>query len=273
MNIPIREYWQVISQFTNPVHIFLSGLVSGIVALFVLLILLLLFRKTVRVKRQNNSLKYLSVAYFIILPLLAGFFGFKWGIIRGLRNDLLAHAPVYMKSLNNAYASDVKDGVNRIIYGGAPTQATMAMNISTNEVIDKLSDYAWTEYLQKMEYTSAQKDLSGRIAGLILRATNGKAISVAVKRGLRKVLEDKIGINEEVSASLMATKWNELLEKGLFTTILEIEIKKIFGGMMRGVVITFCIILLLPVIEIIIAWRTARKNRTIVKQVQTGQPV
>ena len=257
----ISDYWTLISEFTNPVKIIFSAIGSTIVAFLVIVLAMILLRKIILIKRRHILLRILSISYFVLIPILTLFFGFKWGLVDGIHSDLKEHLPAYTKGLNNVYNKNVAVSLQSLVTGG---KADSTVKISTNDVIDTLSVVLYRNYgdLLYQEVNSHKGDMTGKVAGVFLKLFKEDGISYAIKKGLVKLVEKSIGVDEEVTKEVMNVKINELLEKGVITKIVEIQLDKVFKGIKRGIIIMYCMILLLPVAEIAIAYWLFKKAAT-----------
>lgn len=257
----ISEYWTLISEFTNPFKIILSAIGSTTVAFLVIVLVLVFLRKIILIKRRHILLRILSISYFVLIPILTLFFGFKWGLVNGIHHDLKDHLTAYTKGLNSVYNENVAGSLQSLVTG---TKADSTMKISTNDVIDTLSVVLYRNYgdLLYQEVNSHKGDMTGKVAGIFLKLFREDGISYAIKKGLVKLVEKSIGVDEEVTKEVMSVKINELLEKGVITKIVEIQLDKFFKGIKRGIIFMFCMILLLPVVEIAIAYWLFKKATT-----------
>jgi len=126
------------------------------------------------------------------------------------------------------------------------------MKYSSNEVIDGISEEMYIQYENSLKNTST--NISDKAVSFFYKMARGKIIAYKVKQLIHKLLTDKIGTSDEVSKEIMDIKLEELLKEGLFTKIITVQVDSFFKGILKGVVITFLLILLLPIIEIIIAF-------------------
>jgi hypothetical protein len=140
------------------------------------------------------------------------------------------------------------------------------LNLTTNEAVDKLAEIIYTKFGSTLEESAKGKGASGEIAYLFLRITKSAGISYGLKEGIKKILDDELGLDEGTSKELMAVKFKTLLDKGLFTTIMNVQVDRFFHGMFKSLYMLFGMILLFPVLETVIAniiYRRKLKNATI----------
>jgi hypothetical protein len=260
MGLNFSDNISFFSAFTNPFSIFLSGIFWAIGSFLFFLLLVIFLRKFILVKRKSKFLKYLSWTYFLI-PVLAIFFGFKFGILNGMRNDLKAHVQNYTKVMDvfiKEFMGATPDEFFTEIVAGK-NSATADMN--TNQVIDRFSDTVYAKFGSSMESAAMQDStMPGKFAGLFLKMTKSKGISAGIKYSIHELLYKELGIDKDVSKDVMQTKFRELLQKGLFTSILEKEIDHLFIPWEKTIGIIFSVLLLFPLTEIIISTIIFRKQ-------------
>ncbi|HET6990190.1 MAG TPA: hypothetical protein VFJ43_02655 [Bacteroidia bacterium] len=253
MELTFSDYIRLFSSFTNPFSIFLSGLFWAIGTFVFFLLLVIFLRKFILVKRNNKFLKYLSWTYFLI-PVVAVFFGFKFGILNGTRKDLKEHVSAYTQGLdgimNESLGKSPDEFISELITG----KDSANLNLNTDQVIDRFSEVLYAKFGSSME-AAAKEDstTSGKFAYLFLKITKSKGVAMSIKYTIRELLYRELGIDKDVSKEVMETKFKELLQKGLFTTILEKEIDHLFVPWEKTVVIIFLCLLLFPLTETIIS--------------------
>lgn len=115
-------------------------------------------------------------------------------------------------------------------------------------------------YGKTLEERASVDGAQGRMAAFMLRATRGAGIAFVIKKYIRKLLTEKIGLQEEVSSELMQTEIAALIKGGLFVNIAMIQVDHFLKGMQKGVLITFLLILAVPCIEIGVAHYLHRKR-------------
>lgn len=249
VNETIHSWWPLITRYSNPFSIILSGIVAMMCAGITMLVLLIVLRRLVLVKRRHIALRILSIAYFVVLPVLAGLFGFKWGLIRGLRNDLSGHAAVYLKPVDDAFRQKMM--------GSAPF--ANAAILSTNDAIDLMTDQLWKSYRGELLAQAGHDGAAGYIAGFLMRVSDGRFLATTVKSKLKDVVRDKIGVDREVTAEVLGTQWGVLLNEGVFTKIATLEIAVLANKMMKSVCVFFALILIMPTVEIGVSRHFARR--------------
>ncbi len=262
MNFSLTEYWGVITKYINPFTIIGSALISTFIAFVVFLVIVLVFRKIIRVKRSQPFLNLLSIAYMILIPLLAALFGFKWGVVNGFQKDIKSHIGYYAKDLSHAFDGQLNETTGHFLFGGLAVDSSgVVMKMSTNALVDTLSQKLYDKYGATLESTAMDDGtFTGKLSGLLLKVFRSKAIAFATKKGINKMLSGQLGVDKETTATLMEKKLVDIAGEGLFPRILEIQLEKVFGSMKKGVFITFSLILLLPALEVFIAWRRNKRK-------------
>lgn len=224
ITLNMQDYWQMLPNYADTLRIVLSAIITAIVVFFITLLLFIFFRKIILVKRKNLFLKYLAISYMIVIPLVAGFFGFKFGLINGLDNNLKKNLPSYTKNIEKTFINKFGADMSTILFSKFPNSKEANIKISTNEAIDMLSLAIYTQYGQSLEQSSKQQGIRSKAAELILQIARGKMVSSKIKKGIHGLLVDKIGTSEEVSKEIMDTKIGELVKEGLFTKILTLQV-------------------------------------------------
>ncbi len=260
MQFSILDYWEILKQYTNPFDIIKGTILYILIFFFVTLVLVFVFRKRILVKRQNAMLKYLSYAYFIVLPLLSGFFGFKYGMANAVEKDLIKHTDSYSTAIENSFLAD-SSGILKAVLSGDVNMAKNTPGISVNNSIDVLTYVIYDSYGATLEKAAkANNTVTAKVAGLFLKVTQSMVISKMVKKTLHNVISEKVGLGEELSDKLMETKLNELIKNGIFKEIAIIQIKQVFGGIKKGVLIMLSLVFGACIIEIGIAHYYLKKQ-------------
>ncbi len=242
----IGFYINLISQFTNPVKVILSALGVAAVAAVIMILLLIFLRKKIMVKRAYPAMRFLPVLYFVTLPLLTAFFGFKWGLIRAVHSDLETHLTAYTQPMDALLQANIdKMGV---------VSEFVNSNMSANQLIDSLSDRIYAEYGQTLyEESMRSEDMSSKVSGLLYKITKGRMVAAGLKQAIHKMAHDYILLDDATTKELMNERMAKLLRSGLFTHIVHLQLENFFGKAARSVAILYFIILLIPLTEIVIA--------------------
>ncbi|MGV2481786.1 UNVERIFIED_CONTAM: hypothetical protein IGO34_33865, partial [Salmonella enterica subsp. enterica serovar Weltevreden] len=76
-------------------------------------------------------------------------------------------------------------------------------------------------YKQTLEYKAldSRKDLSSTVSVFLLDLFSAKGISMGLKKGITKLVEKTLGVEEELTAEAMEVKLDELLRSGLLTRL------------------------------------------------------
>lgn len=263
MNISIYDYWEILTTYTNPIQIIGKTIFYILLFFIISLVLIFILRKVILVKRNNTILKYLSYSYFVLIPCVSGFLGFKYGLANAVQNDLKEHINAYTEQLNKQFVADSTFNVAMLLTGNSKL-GDVAPHISSNELIDLLAEYFYKRYGFALEATaSSDKSVSGKIAYLFFKITKNKGISFLMKKGIKKIIVDQIGIDEEMTTDLMNTKIDEIIKDGLLKKIVIVQIDKIFGSIKTSVLITLGIILLIIGVEIGYAHYRIKQQQTI----------
>lgn len=252
----MKETFRIIrlfSEFTNPFKIVSGGILMGILAFIVALVLVILLRRYMLVPRRYPVLKYIAWTYFLLLPLLAGFFGFKWGLFSSLRKDIKQHTSTYIEHIPASF-DDQTSGAIRAFFKDDITHYT------TDQLIDTTAEIIYRQYYATLDKQALLKDKSNMLVNFIAGITKGKGVAYFMKKSIHKLLSEKAGLNEDVSKDLMASRIDEIIKAGLFAKIILIQLDHFLQGVQKGILVTFFLILLIPVIEILIAHYLHRKK-------------
>ncbi len=253
MKFNLSEYWDLLTQYTNPVKILSSAIIYAILAGISVILILIFLRKRILVKRKYRLLKVLAISYFFVLPLVAGFFGFKWGLVKGVRSDIKEHLIKNTQDLNLLLKNSI---TNDSTYASLVGNTLDSLNFSTNDVANALSIIYYTQYVRLLEETSkSQNSLKKNSASLLYMITKDYDVGNKTKKGIQRILNEQLKFDEDITQQAMNTKLNELFDNGLFSKILGIQIDKFLGKVQNNILLLFGIILLFPVVEIIIANR------------------
>jgi hypothetical protein len=252
----MKETFRIIrlfSDFTNPFKIVSGGILTGILTFIVALVLVILLGKLMLVPRRHPVLKYIAWTYFLLLPLLAGFFGFKWGLFNSLRKDIKQHTSTYIEHIPASFDDQTSVAIKGFFKGDV-TQYT------TNQLVDTAAEIIYRQYYATLDKQALLKDKGNALVNFIVGITKGKGVAYFMKKSIHKLLSEKAGLNEDVSKDLMASRIDEILKAGLFAKIILIQLDHFLQGVQKGILITFFLIILIPVIEILIAHYLHRRQ-------------
>ncbi|MBO9728794.1 MAG: hypothetical protein J7623_09160 [Chitinophaga sp.] len=245
----VVEYFNLAGQFTNPATFIWGALVSAFLAFVVAVILVILLRKRILVDRSHKWLRYIAYTYFFLLPVLAGFFAFKWGFFNSVRKDIQAHRKVYAKHVPAIFDEQATAAINALF----SAKEGGVSRLSSNQLIDTVGVAIYNVYGQTLTQQAAAAGVKGQLASFMLRTTKGAGLSFIIKKYIRQLLTEKIGLQEEVSAEVMQTEIATLLKGGLFVNIAIMQVDHFLKGLQKSILITFLLILAIPCIEVAIA--------------------
>lgn len=254
----IWQYIDLVGEYTNPAKIVFTAIMTAIGAFFLAGLLIILLRKFIFIKRRHVLLKVLAILYAIVIPILAGFFGFKLGLINGIHHDLKEHLGTYTKSLDAAFSEEMNGKLTEVMSVGNGTDLS---KVSMKDLVDSVSVTIYDSYKQTLEYkaVAVKSDLTSKVSVLLLDLMSVKGISIALKKGITKLVEKSIGVDEEMTTEVMELRLSELLKSGLLTKIVGIQIDRLFNGLKNGIYLIFSIVLLIPAIEVFIAFYLHKK--------------
>ncbi|SKA38451.1 hypothetical protein SAMN04488128_104445 [Chitinophaga eiseniae] len=242
----IVTYFHLAGEFTNPYKFITGAILSGLTAFAVALILVLLLRKYILVPRSHKVLKFVAYAYFVALPLLAGFFGLKWGFFHSLRKDIREHTDVYAAHVPPLFGQQALGAVDSLFGGHAEMSS-----LSTHQLIDTVAVVVYNVYGSTLEQQlSATQGVKGKLASMLLHITKNKSIAAMMHKAVYNLLHDKLGLSEGVSNAVVHTSLRKLVNGNLFVNIAVIQVDQFLKGLQRGILYTFLLILAIPLIEV-----------------------
>lgn len=250
----VSKYLSLIGEYTNPVAIIYTAVSMAIGAFLLAVLLIILLRKFIFVKRRHVILKVLAIIYVIVVPILAGLFGFKLGLVNGIHHDLNEHLGAYTKSLDLAFSEQIRKEL-----GPGDLSKT-----SAKDLVDTVSVAIYDVYKHTLDYKAldARPDLSSKVSVFLLDLFSAKGISAGLKKGITKLVEKSLGVDEDITAEAMEVRLGELLKSGLLTKLVGMQIDKFFNSIKTGIYLVFFLILLIPGIEIAIALYLNKKAAT-----------
>src|ERR1041385_3018853 len=250
MNLNLSDYWDILTSYTNPFSIIFSAFKYAALVFFIFLLLVIFLRKFILVKRKYVLFTILAWIFIFMAPLLGGYFGFKWGLIYGIKNDLQTHMHTYTsgldKVLNDAIGISAEEFVDELKNG----KDSANLNLTANEAVDKFAVIVCNKFGSTLDETAKTK---GKITAFFLHIIQTEGISLGLKEGIRKLLHDELGVDEGTSKEVMSTKFKTLLDKGLFTEIMNAQVDHFFSEMFKSLYILFGAILFFPILEIVIS--------------------
>lgn len=255
------EYYQVFADYINPVAVVGAGILAAVVAAIVLLVFLLIFRKKVLAPRRFVVLKVLAWAYFFILPMLGGYFAFQWGALNSMQNQLKENMTAKLAAYTEGMETSWEKYVTQALTTGVTDGSVPKVELSANNVVEIATEALYLKYQTTVDSLLSNDDnLIVNAVGYINHLTDGKVMSYAVKKGIYKLLEEGLAMDEEMSVELMDTRLDELMQQGVFGKILGIQIDRLFNPLKKSTVVVFSVILLLVLFEIGLANYLLRKN-------------
>lgn len=275
MDINLSDYAALMGDYAGSIAgIIVSAATVAVVVLLLSLLVLFLLKKFVLVKRRHIILRIFSISYFVLIPIICAFFAFKWQALNKLGNNLSENITKDTKIIDNtikAKIAEVTDG----LYLDKSENLEGKIPISVNDLIDILSDSLYTNYLQyyKLEHVNNENKLLAKAIDLYVEVTKSKGVSFLFKEGLSRIISKELKLEKETTKEMMDTKLGKLFDDGIITKIFDTKIRGFFGGMKNSVLITLFIILLLPAIEIGIAYWLFKKDTKILEQSAQNIPL
>lgn len=255
----VVSYFNLVGEFTNPAKFMWGAFLSGLVAFIIAVILVIVLRKFILIPRSNKLLRFVAYTYFVLLPILAAFFAFKWGFFNSLRKDIKAHQEVYAKHIPPVFDQQASSAVQSLFRqpDGSPSDLT---KLSTNQVIDTVGALVYNVYGSTLEQQASQSGVKGKLAAFMLHTTKGAGVAALMKKYIIKFLAEKLKLGEDTGEALMETKLMTIIQGGLFLNIAVIQVDLFLKGLQKGVLITFLIILAIPLAEVVLAHYLHRRK-------------
>ena len=248
-----------LGDFVDPATIISGAVLYGIGALLLTLILLIIFRKKILVPRKYTALRILAYSYFVILPLLAGFLWMKWGFFNSLRKDIKAHTEVYIQHIPSSFDTQTSAAVGNFLRNNNASVSSL----TTDQLIDAVAEVIYTQYDTMLSQQQTLQKGSNVVLSWLLKLTKGKGMAQYAKHTIYKILKEKLGLDEDVSKELMASRIDEIVRMGLFAKIAMIQVDHFLKGIQKGILITFCLLMAIPLVEIIIAHYLLKKKKNV----------
>ena len=247
------EYYRFFSQYVNPVAVFTSATLYALLAFTVLLLVLVLLRKRVLLQRRYGFLKYVAWLYFAAIPLLGAFFAFQLAALNSVHHQIKENLTAEL----NQYAASLDTDWQTLIIQAASTGMNDSMvpkiDLTPDQAIEIASEVLYHRYKTAIDSSlTNDPNLMIQALGYINSLSDGKVLAYGIKKGIHKLLADYL-VDEATTDELMATRLDELMKQGILGKIFTIQLDRIFTPLKKSLIITFCFIMLLLLIEIILA--------------------
>ncbi|MCW3464559.1 hypothetical protein [Chitinophaga nivalis] len=248
----IVEYFHFAGQFTNPSRFVAGAVISGLLSFAAMLVLIILLRRFILVYRASPVMKWIAYSYFIVLPLLAAFFGFKWGFFHSLRQDIKSHAGNYAQQFPAGIEKETTAALQSLLTGSGSGENGME-HLTGSQLIDTVSTVVYNVYGSTLSEQAAKPGVQGQLINFVQNRMMGKGVATFVKKQIRKILKEKLGVAPTISHALLQTQVSEIVSAGFFVKVLLLQTDYFLKGLQQGVLITFLIILSIPLLEIVVA--------------------
>lgn len=266
MNLKLSDYVTSLGDYAGSIAgITFNAAITAIIVLILSIIVLILLRKVILIKRRHKILKFLSISYFVIIPIICAFFGFKWQFLNKLGNNVAENITKETKVVDNLVKIKLAEVINPF-YLDKSENLEGKIPISVNDLIDILADSLYVNYveLKKTNLSTEQNDYMDKALELYIDITKSKGLSFLIKEGLSQVITKQLKIEQETTKEMMDTKLGKLFDDGILSKIVDTKIRSFFGGLKKSVLTTLGIILLIPTIEILIAFWLHKKDKKLV---------
>ncbi len=248
------EYYRFFGEYINPVSVIAAGIMAAAIAALVLLLLLIVFRKRVLAKRRYPILKVLAWLYFLAIPLLGIYFAFQWGALNNMQQQLKVNLMAKMKDYNEGMDTSWEKYISQALTTGITDGSVPTIELSANNVVEIATEALYLRYQTSIDTTFGNTDnIAVNAIAYINHLTDGKVMSYAVKKGIYKLLESSLAMDEDMSTELMETRLDELLKQGILSKILGLQIDRVFKPLKQATILVFLIILAFPIFEIVLA--------------------
>ena len=198
MNLNISDFIAISGRYAGSfASIVFSGVITAVVVLILSLLVLFLFRRFVLVKRKHIVLKVIAIAYFVLIPLICGFFAFKWQVVNKFGNNLAENITKDVKPVD-LMVKDKLSGIVNGLYLNKSENLEGKIPVSVNDLINILSDTLYVNYLQitKVERPDSQNELVNKAIKLYISVTKSEGIAFLIKKGVSKVLAKQLRLKE-----------------------------------------------------------------------------
>lgn len=258
LGFEILKYWDILIEYINPLVIFLWAIAGGLVGLLLAIILLLILRKQILVKRCHWTLKWLSYAYLVIIPLFISFSFAQWFALHNCEKQIINNIPKYLGDTNALYNTYLKAEVEKIV-------SEEILKSSSNELLEGAVGSAQTfvgsvlknESTDETQAATYKDKISAYIVQTFLES---KYVRNLIVSEARKQAGKILLMDEKLSDDFFDMEVQKLLDSGIINTILEKHIRHLIGGFKTNVLLLLLLGLAIPLTEIIIANYIYRKN-------------
>jgi len=259
LGFEILKYWDILINYINPLIILLWTIIGGLVGLLIAILLLFFLRKQVLVKRCHWTLKWLSYAYLIILPLFITFSFAQWFALHNCERQVIKNIPKYLGDTNALYNTYLKKEVEKIV-------CEEILKSSGNELLESAVGTAQSfvggmlksESTDELQAASYKDKISAYLVQTFLESNYVRDMIISETR---KQAGKVLLMDEQLTKDFFDVEIQKLLDSGIINTILEKHIKHLFSGFKMNILLILLLGLAIPAIEIIIANYLFRKKQ------------
>ena len=261
LGFEILKYWDILIEYINPLTILLWLIVGGIIGILLSILLLFIFRKWVLVKRYHWTLKCLSYAYLLILPLFVGFSFAQWLALHNCEQQIVRNIPKYMDDTQILYDTYLKTEVEKII-------SEEILRLSGNELlrgtVETAQSLVGSAIVGESEDQAQTESYKGKVSTYLVQTfLKGDYVKELIVSEARNQIGQVLLTDKNMTKELFDMEIQTLLDNGVIHTVLEKQIKHLIGGFKMNVLLILLAVLLVVCIEIVIArWFHKKKQKT-----------
>lgn len=251
-DLGVLPFLEIIKEYINPVPVIIWGIVGGVAAALVTLIIVVCLRKKCFVRRKYMAHKVLAYLVLFLLPLFVGFCAFQWTALHTAQKQLVRKIPTYLGAGNELFNKYLKAELAELV-------SDEILASSGNQLLGNVTSEAQTYIAQLMRYelgseTGEQLSTSEKVTKYVV---SHLLETDMMKNYLLKNVKGKIsefaGIDPKLVDTLFDTEIQNILDSGVLNTVFEHYIREGFGKLKGMVWLMFFAGLLVPVAEIVIS--------------------
>lgn len=249
----MSEYWTVFSNYFDIFGVIWGGIKVGLLSFILSLILLLVFKRFVLVRRRYKALKYLAYSYYFIIPIVCLCFGFIYGLITTSRDQVIDKLPIYQTSIQSFIEHNFDFNIQIETY----------TDRSLDTTLDVTATNVQASIISQLKLTSDNQDKTKQFFVRVLESPAGINY---IKSSLKDKISSTVGLDRQLVDEVFQIKLSHILTSELIIKIFAFYIKQMVDSFLIPIIILGCILLLIPLIEIIWAYYYNKRYQLIIKQ-------
>lgn len=245
----ISAYYKIFSEYTDTSTIILWGIIGALLGFTILLVAEIILRKKILVRRRFIALKVLAFVYMAFFPLFGAFCSAQWAATHTFERQAIRNIPKLADHASDLFGRHIKDAVISVV-------AEEHLEQSCIDLFGKGVDIAGKFVGEQLKFENP--GLNGKLMALLAQTdyVKDKVVDKMVEG-----IAAKLPIHEDVVRRLLNTNFNNLMDDGIISSIIANYVKMITGGLKSNILLIFAIGMGIPLVEILIANRMAKKRK------------